>query len=130
MSKISGYKLISKIGEGGMATVYKGMQVSLNRPVAIKVLSKQMVAHSEILERFKRESLIIARINHPNIIAKNINPKVGITISGWDTKVREATTANTAMTKARANQRKREKMIFVLTPRVFSEISPNDVPLF
>ncbi len=68
MAQISGYKLIGKIGEGGMATVYKGVQVSLNRPVAIKVLSKKMREHSEVNERFKRESLIIARINHPNII--------------------------------------------------------------
>ena len=55
-------------------------------------------------------------------MAKKTNPNVGITISGWDTKVREATTANTAMTKARANHRKREKIILVRTPKVFSEI--------
>ncbi len=63
-----GYKLIKKIGEGGMAVVYKGVQASLNRPVAIKVLSKQVENHSFLMERFNRESLIIARLNHPHII--------------------------------------------------------------
>lgn len=68
MGDIAGYTLIDKIGEGGMATVYKGMQVSLNRPVAIKVLSKNLAQHPVLLERFSRESLIIARLTHPHII--------------------------------------------------------------
>lgn len=68
MTQISGYKLIDKIGEGGMATVYKGIQISLNRPVAIKVLSQNVATRAEILERFKKESLIIARLNNPHII--------------------------------------------------------------
>ncbi len=63
-----GYKLIKKIGEGGMAVVYKGVQVSLDRPVAIKVLSKRIENHSFLMERFHCESLIIARLNHPHIV--------------------------------------------------------------
>ena len=51
-----------------MATVYKGRQVSLNRPVAIKVLSKKLTENREIVERFNQEALIIARLTHPNII--------------------------------------------------------------
>lgn len=51
-----------------MATVYKGRQVSLNRPVAIKVLSKKLTENKEIVERFNREALIIARLTHFNII--------------------------------------------------------------
>ncbi len=68
MSGLKGYKLIGKVGVGGMATVYKGLQVSLNRPVAIKVLSKKLIRNNEIMEHFKRESLIIARLNNPHII--------------------------------------------------------------
>ncbi|MEI6127769.1 MAG: serine/threonine-protein kinase, partial [Pseudomonadota bacterium] len=60
--------MIGKIGEEGMATVYKGLQISLNRPVAVKVLSKNVAARAGILERFKKESLIIARLNNPYII--------------------------------------------------------------
>jgi len=62
------YEYLDKIGEGGMATVYRGLQKSLNRPVAIKVLSATLSDHPSIIKRFKRESLIIARLNHPNII--------------------------------------------------------------
>jgi serine/threonine protein kinase len=62
------YEYLEKIGEGGMATVYRGMQRSLNRPVAIKVLSATLSDNPSIIQRFERESLIIARLNHPNII--------------------------------------------------------------
>lgn len=63
-----GYKVVSKLGEGGMATVYKAMQESLQRPVAIKILAADLKSHPEILERFEKESLIIAQLNHPHII--------------------------------------------------------------
>ena len=62
------YEYYEKIGEGGMATVYRGMQKSLNRPVAIKVLSATLSDNPSVIKRFERESLIIARLNHPNII--------------------------------------------------------------
>tara|TARA_R110002073_G_scaffold25430_3_gene84394 strand:+ start:8920 stop:10731 length:1812 start_codon:yes stop_codon:yes gene_type:complete len=62
------YEYFEKIGEGGMATVYRGMQRSLNRPVAIKVLSATLSDNPSVIKRFERESLIIARLNHPNII--------------------------------------------------------------
>ena len=66
--ELSGYKILKQIGRGGMATVYKGVQTSLNRPVAIKVLDRALVSHSEIHARFERESYIIAKLDHPNII--------------------------------------------------------------
>lgn len=68
MQKIGAYEIIEKVGQGGMCVVYRGRQVSLDRPVAIKVLSDKLTDHAEILERFNRESIIIARLNHPNII--------------------------------------------------------------
>ncbi len=68
VGQLSEYTVVKKIGEGGMASVYRGVQTSLNRPVAIKVLSKKLIQHPEIVERFNHESLIIARLNHPNII--------------------------------------------------------------
>ena len=66
--RLSGYELGQKLGDGGMATVYKGMQRSLQRPVAIKLLKKNMLEEAEVRQRFERESLIIAKLNHPNII--------------------------------------------------------------
>jgi len=65
---LSGYSGLSKIGEGGMAYVYRGIQDSLKRPVAIKILTNELEDHDEARQRFERESLIIARLNHPNII--------------------------------------------------------------
>jgi len=62
------YQYQDKIGEGGMATVYRGVQTSLNRPVAIKVLSATLSDNPSVRKRFQQESLIIARLNHPNII--------------------------------------------------------------
>ncbi len=68
MAEEGRYEYLEKIGEGGMATVYRGMQRSLNRPVAIKVLSATLSDNPSVIKRFERESLIIARLNHPNII--------------------------------------------------------------
>ncbi|MEQ1881819.1 MAG: protein kinase [Burkholderiales bacterium] len=68
MARFGDYELGEKIGEGGMAMVYKAVQSSLGRPVAIKVLSRLLSEDSEVVEGFGQESLIIARLNHPNII--------------------------------------------------------------
>ncbi|MCU7938239.1 MAG: protein kinase [gamma proteobacterium symbiont of Bathyaustriella thionipta] len=66
--KIDGYKILEKIGQGGMAQVYKGYQLSLKRPVAIKVLTHHFVNQHDFAQRFKKESLIIARLSNPYII--------------------------------------------------------------
>jgi eukaryotic-like serine/threonine-protein kinase len=65
---LTGYSIGEKLGAGGMATVFKGLQLSLQRPVAIKVLSHSLQDDDDMRLRFSRESLIIARLNHPNII--------------------------------------------------------------
>lgn len=66
--EIEGYKLLEKIGQGGMAQVFKGYQLSLKRVVAIKVLTKNLVDQKAFNQRFSRESLIIARLSSPYII--------------------------------------------------------------
>ncbi len=65
---LNGYKINHEIGAGGMARVFDATQISLNRPVAIKFLSSELYAHSEARELFEKESLIIAQLNHPNIV--------------------------------------------------------------
>lgn len=65
---IAGYKILEKIGQGGMAQVYKGYQLSLKRPVAIKVLTHHFVNQPDFSQRFEKESLIIARLSNPYII--------------------------------------------------------------
>ncbi len=63
-----GYQLVDKIGQGGMGEVYKARQVSLDRVVAIKILSKALYDNDEFIKRFEREAKAIARITHPNIV--------------------------------------------------------------
>jgi serine/threonine-protein kinase len=66
--KLEGYSDLVKIGEGGMAHVYRGIQNSLQRPVAIKLLISDLNLDEEARRRFEKESFIIARLNHSNII--------------------------------------------------------------
>ncbi len=62
------YKIVEKIGEGGMGIVYKGIQISLNRPVAMKMLPQSLASDKDFVTRFKQEALSVAKLNHRNII--------------------------------------------------------------
>jgi len=65
---LSNYKILSKLGKGGMATVYKAHELSLNRVVALKVLSPRLSEDTEFIKRFQREAQAAAKLNHPNIV--------------------------------------------------------------
>jgi serine/threonine protein kinase len=65
---IGPYRIVSQLGRGGMATVYKAYQASLDRYVAIKVLRTDLQTSPDLLARFKREARIIAKLDHPYII--------------------------------------------------------------
>lgn len=66
---IGGYEIISRIGEGGMATVYLAKQQSMNdRQVALKVLPQHFVKDDTYMERFKREVKIVSQLEHRNIV--------------------------------------------------------------
>jgi non-specific serine/threonine protein kinase len=65
---ISRYRILSKLGEGGMGAVYLAEDTSLGRKVALKVLSDELASSPEHLERFEREAKAIAAIEHPNIV--------------------------------------------------------------
>jgi serine/threonine-protein kinase len=67
-TQISGYKILSKIGQGAMGSIYKALQVSMDRIVAIKCLSPKYAQNDKFRERFLREARAVARLNHPNII--------------------------------------------------------------
>ena len=62
------YEVLREIGQGGMATVFLAHEIALNRKVAIKVMSPQLVHGADMIERFKREARTAASLNHPHII--------------------------------------------------------------
>jgi serine/threonine-protein kinase len=66
--KIGEYVVTGKIGQGGNAEIFKARQESLNRDVAIKVLSSELTGDPDIVRRFENESMVIAQLNHPNIV--------------------------------------------------------------
>jgi len=68
LPQIAGYEIDCEIGRGGMATVYRATQQSLQRQVAVKVLVQELDDGSEMAQRFKKEGHILARLLHPNIV--------------------------------------------------------------
>jgi serine/threonine protein kinase len=68
-SIIAHYRIVSKLGEGGMGAVYRATDTKLNRDVAIKVLPPAFAADAARMQRFEREAQVLASLNHPNIAA-------------------------------------------------------------
>ncbi len=71
MSKIFGgrYEVLERIGDGGMAIVYKAKDLLLNRVVTIKVLREQFTTDEDFIRRFRREAQSAASLSHPNIVS-------------------------------------------------------------
>ncbi|MFK7741677.1 MAG: protein kinase, partial [Planctomycetota bacterium] len=67
-ARFPGYEIHELIGRGGMGAVYRATQVSLQRPVAIKVLAPELVREPEFGERFLREARALASLTHPSIL--------------------------------------------------------------
>jgi tRNA A-37 threonylcarbamoyl transferase component Bud32 len=65
---ISGFEILERIGQGGMGTVYKARQKSLDRLVALKVLSRDLAENREFIEAFHREARAAGQVNHPSIV--------------------------------------------------------------
>jgi serine/threonine protein kinase len=67
--KVGPYQVLDIIGQGGMATVYKAFHPNLDRYVALKVLHPALKQDADFLGRFQREARLVAKLEHPNIVA-------------------------------------------------------------
>jgi serine/threonine protein kinase len=65
---IPGYKILSKLAQGAFGSVFRAVQVALDRPVAIKILPSRLAKDPESVERFRKEARIVAKMRHPNIV--------------------------------------------------------------
>src|SRR5689334_11679432 len=65
--RLSHYRIVERIGAGGMGVVYRAHDEQLDRDVAIKVLPPGSLADESARKRFRNEALSLARLNHPNI---------------------------------------------------------------
>jgi eukaryotic-like serine/threonine-protein kinase len=62
------YRLEARIGSGGMSTVYRALDVTLERRVAVKLMNREVATDSDQLERFRREARAVAQLSHPHIV--------------------------------------------------------------
>jgi DNA-binding beta-propeller fold protein YncE/predicted Ser/Thr protein kinase len=67
-STLAGYRIEALIARGGMGVVYRATQLALERPVALKVISRQLADQPGFRERFLRESQLAARLDHPSVV--------------------------------------------------------------
>jgi serine/threonine protein kinase len=67
-AQLGEYRLVRKLAVGGMGEVYEGVQLKLDRRVAVKLLSEELSREQEFLARFEREAKSAAALNHPNVV--------------------------------------------------------------
>ncbi|HET9163145.1 MAG TPA: protein kinase [Solirubrobacterales bacterium] len=65
----SRYRLEAKLGSGGMSTVYLARDETLDRPVAVKVMHREMSEQPDQLQRFRQEARAVAKLTHPNVVS-------------------------------------------------------------
>ena len=66
-ARLSGYEVVSGLGEGGMGEVYRALDTTLHRHVAIKLVHPAFCHHPDSLIRLRREARALASLNHPHI---------------------------------------------------------------
>src|SRR3954466_10108122 len=66
-TKLGPYEIVEQLGAGGMGVVYRARDARLQRDVAIKVLAFGMLGDDAARARFRREALLLAKLNHPNV---------------------------------------------------------------
>jgi WD40 repeat protein len=71
------YRILSLLGSGGMGTVYKAQHRLMDRPVALKVISRKLTSDADAVARFRREVMAAARLSHPNVVAAHDAERAG-----------------------------------------------------
>src|SRR4029453_9827514 len=66
-NEVGSYKIAAKIGEGGMGSVFKGVDLMLEREVAIKMLKPELARQPNVVERFRTEAVTLAKLNPSNV---------------------------------------------------------------
>jgi serine/threonine protein kinase len=65
--RLGPYEILAPLGAGGMGEIYRARDTRLDRTVAVKILRRHLLSNPQLLERFKREAQVIARLSHPHI---------------------------------------------------------------
>jgi serine/threonine protein kinase len=76
---LGAYRLLERLGSGGMGQVFKALHVPMNRYVALKIVRPELVADAKTLKRFRREVQAVAQLSHPNIVTVFDASQVGDT---------------------------------------------------
>jgi serine/threonine-protein kinase len=66
-AQIENYKIVEKLGDGGMGSVYKAVDVMLEREVALKFLRPELAEQPDLVERFRTEAIVLAKLTHQNV---------------------------------------------------------------
>ena len=75
LGQLGEYKLLEKLGEGGMGVVYKALHTELDRTVAVKVLPPPQAGDDQAVVRFEREVKAVGRLDHPNVVRATMRGK-------------------------------------------------------
>ncbi|MDQ7780340.1 MAG: serine/threonine-protein kinase [Planctomycetota bacterium] len=124
--EIAGYRVTERLGEGSMGMVYKATQISMDRPVALKVLSPRLAANAKFVERFFREARAVARLNHPNII-QGIDVGVSNGVHYFAMEYVDGTTVGNLLARGGAFDEKRALRIIIQIAQALEHANQNNL---